>query len=192
MGAPYEEMQDLDQFKMVCVSCGKVLSSELRRQGLNSFIPMGGLVLRSHGNYGSRVFDPIDKDIYLQLYLCDDCAKTKRDHILLIQEHKHNVIRHQLWEDSPLHEVKGQNKVDALFDKVDFSEIISEIRKEDVWDSSVIATKLKKWLMEKMIKDEFPMQNVLNVQVYLGPKENDIQIRIAIDGGVVFFMDEED
>lgn len=40
--------------------------------------PSGGLVVTSHGSYGSAVFDPMDGGAtHLELYVCDLCLAAK-------------------------------------------------------------------------------------------------------------------
>jgi len=32
----------------------------------------------SHGNYGSRVYDPADAHVFLEAFICDDCLVRKK------------------------------------------------------------------------------------------------------------------
>jgi hypothetical protein len=36
-----------------------------------------GIIFRSHGNYGSAIFDPMpgDEKQMIEIYICDDCGK---------------------------------------------------------------------------------------------------------------------
>ena len=43
---------------------------------------------RTHGNYGSKVFDPASDAVFLEVFVCDDCLLRKKQ---LIEE---VVVRH--------------------------------------------------------------------------------------------------
>jgi hypothetical protein len=61
--------------KVKCICCNKTLehdSCEIHQYTNNGCL-YGGLICHVSGNYGSSVFDPIDNDNYLELYICDDC-----------------------------------------------------------------------------------------------------------------------
>ena len=45
-------------------------------------------VWRTHGNYGSKVFDPASDAVFLEVFVCDDCLSRKKQ---LIEE---VVVRH--------------------------------------------------------------------------------------------------
>ena len=45
-------------------------------------------VWRTHGNYGSKVFDPASDAVFLEVFVCDDCLLRKKQ---LIEE---VVVRH--------------------------------------------------------------------------------------------------
>jgi hypothetical protein len=188
MGAPYNKLSGLENFKMVCISCGKALGNEFKREGMPGIHPSGGLVLRASGNYGSTKFDPMSGRMHLRMFLCDECAEEKREHILIVYEFDHKVIEYCPWEES--RRETGQGRADKMFSELDLESLFHELRTESKWDSEEMIPRVKKFFMQKMINDEFPLQNVLNVEVFLGPKENDIQLRIAIDSGVAFFLDE--
>ena len=187
MGAPYDHMQDIDGFKMVCISCGKNLGGR-RDEGL-ALCRSGGMVLVAHGNYGSKLFDPLDERIHLWLFLCDDCAEEKRENIIFVREFPHKVIEYKPWEENH-RELAGQKVVDKIFDGFNMDLIMDDVRKSCPWDQQIMAEAIKKHIMLKMVDGDFPMQDILNVQVFLGPKENDVQVRIALDQGVEFFKYE--
>lgn len=41
-------------------------------------LPLDGVAFQSYGNYGSRVFDPMD-GTFLEIYVCDDCLLQARE-----------------------------------------------------------------------------------------------------------------
>lgn len=43
--------------------------------------PQGGLQFVSYGHYGSTIFDPVGKNIQIELAICDVCVMKKLDHI---------------------------------------------------------------------------------------------------------------
>lgn len=50
--------------------------------------PNDGVYLRTHGNYGSTVFDSIFKEEFLEMYICDPCLLAKVDSIFHFSQHK--------------------------------------------------------------------------------------------------------
>jgi len=42
--------------------------------------PLGGTAFRTHGHYGSTVFDPMDAS-YLAVVFCDPCLKERIEYI---------------------------------------------------------------------------------------------------------------
>lgn len=71
-----------------CIVCGEVLrDTEVSEE--HNVIPYDGITFEGHGNYGSRLFDPLDGS-YLIMVLCDSCAKERGDRIIHIA-YKRNV-----------------------------------------------------------------------------------------------------
>lgn len=63
---------------MRCISCDEEQRPGTPHTSLADQQPRSGLVLYSHGNYSSAVFDPMDGGATrLELYLCDACAVKK-------------------------------------------------------------------------------------------------------------------
>lgn len=62
-----------------CLLCQKAL--EINECGT----PNHGTIWRSHGNWGSRVYDSMAERIYLVAYICDDCLVQKQE--LLVERH---------------------------------------------------------------------------------------------------------
>ena len=60
-----------------CLVCKKIL--EIEGDDRNSTIPMvySGIACRADGNYGSTIFDPIDKQEFLRFFICDECLKER-------------------------------------------------------------------------------------------------------------------
>ncbi len=59
-----------------CFSCEKPLETEVfdKRVGY----VYDGLIFRAHGNFGSRIFDPVlDCGESIEIYVCDECIKSK-------------------------------------------------------------------------------------------------------------------
>lgn len=61
---------------MCCISCDQEQRPASPHTTPLDQQPSYGLVLYTHGNYGSGLFDPMD-DTHLELYLCDGCAENK-------------------------------------------------------------------------------------------------------------------
>ena len=61
-----------------CISCDRRLDPLDAGTSQAETSPRNGLVLYSHGGYGSAHFDPMDGGATrLELYLCDDCTVAK-------------------------------------------------------------------------------------------------------------------
>lgn len=76
--------------KLSCVCCDKTLRPVHDDEECPQ--PEGGVMCTSHGNYGSRVFDPIDGEEVLFFVLCDECLVTRRESIYL-QRTKRRALR---------------------------------------------------------------------------------------------------
>lgn len=64
-----------EKLDLPCIRCGKELENATRSsdgETLNQNQPSEGLAFRSHGAYGSTVFDPMDGH-YLEINICDTC-----------------------------------------------------------------------------------------------------------------------
>lgn len=59
-------------FKRVCFCCDKKIGKTVAIDDGFDHPPNDATVWRSHGNYGSTVFDPMDST-YLEAYICDAC-----------------------------------------------------------------------------------------------------------------------
>ena len=60
-----------------CMLCGK----DLRNVWDDITQPSGGVQFTSYGNFGSRVFDPMNGE-QLVIHFCDDCLIDRKDIIL--------------------------------------------------------------------------------------------------------------
>jgi len=71
----------------VCLICDKALEKEdgVRDdvEGVPSIV-YNAVVCGSYGNYGTTVFDPLDRNKRVQFYICDVCfvEKVKRMHFI--------------------------------------------------------------------------------------------------------------
>lgn len=67
------------EIKRVCFCCEKVLT-QCRLDGEDGFDnpPNDATYWRTHGNYGSTIFDPgMFADEQLEMFICDECLKAK-------------------------------------------------------------------------------------------------------------------
>lgn len=68
---------------MICFKCTKELTNVFADSQFEDFRqPDGGLVFKTRGNYGSRVYDPAASAPELVIWICDECAT---DHHTLVQ-----------------------------------------------------------------------------------------------------------
>jgi hypothetical protein len=58
---------------MVCTKELDNLEYEMQNSKMVEVHPMGGLHFRTHGHYGSTIFDPMDGS-YLDIAICDGCV----------------------------------------------------------------------------------------------------------------------
>ena len=63
-----------------CICCDKKLESASPVDEQNSPID-GGIYLRSKGNYGSAVYDSCCNPEEIELYICDECLKAKKNFV---------------------------------------------------------------------------------------------------------------
>lgn len=57
-----------------CLICEKTIV-------LHEDAPYGAVVWRSLGDYGSKVYDSMTNDVFLEALICDDCLVEKNDFI---------------------------------------------------------------------------------------------------------------
>lgn len=73
-----------------CFCCGRTLEAEpVENEPLTISPIYDGLIFRASGNFGSRIFDPISIEEYLQVIICDDCIKRNVKRVTRI----HNIER---------------------------------------------------------------------------------------------------
>lgn len=76
--------------KSQCICCGDWLIAEFVDDDPLTISPIyDGLIFRASGNFGSRIFDPISIEEYLQVIICDDCIKRNVKRVTRI----HNIER---------------------------------------------------------------------------------------------------
>jgi len=62
-----------------CLIC----SVGLERVTLDHPQPVGGLVFRADGNYGSRVFDPVAETGRILALICDECVSERISQVVI-------------------------------------------------------------------------------------------------------------
>lgn len=70
--------------KIPCIVCGKELDNleyEMRDGKTVEVHPMSGLHFRTHGHYGSTIFDPMGTGEYLDVAICDVCIMKNLDKV---------------------------------------------------------------------------------------------------------------
>jgi hypothetical protein len=71
--------------KIGCIACGKELDNLeyiSRSKGTKVEVhPMNGLHFRTHGHYGSTIFDPMGTGEYLDVAICDVCIMKNMDKV---------------------------------------------------------------------------------------------------------------
>jgi len=65
-------------FILRCISCDKKLK-EIMSPSDNH--PNDACAFKSYGNYGSTIFDPMSDSEFLEINVCDECLKRKRDQV---------------------------------------------------------------------------------------------------------------
>lgn len=74
-----------------CIICDKVIEIEQvfdnQASDLVSHVGIiyGALICRTTGNYGSRVYDSMNSNEFLEFYVCDTCAIVKSDKITSVK-----------------------------------------------------------------------------------------------------------
>jgi len=67
-----------------CIVCGTTLDNldyEMQDGKRVEVHPMSGLHLRTYGNYGSTIFDPMGTGEYLDIAICDLCVMKNLDKV---------------------------------------------------------------------------------------------------------------
>jgi hypothetical protein len=71
--------------KIPCIVCDKELDNlEYTTRGNGTKVevhPMDGLHFRTHGHYGSTIFDPMGTGEYLDVAICDVCIMKNLDKV---------------------------------------------------------------------------------------------------------------
>lgn len=70
--------------KIGCMVCGRELDNldyEMSNGKRVEVHPMGGLHFRTHGHYGSTIFDPMGTGEYLDIAICDLCVMKNLDKV---------------------------------------------------------------------------------------------------------------
>lgn len=65
-----------------CVICGKKLEPAFPISPDTQ--PSNGLTFIARGNYGSTVYDPVGSHEFLELTICDDCLRERKNRIFLV------------------------------------------------------------------------------------------------------------
>lgn len=50
--------------------------------------PNGAVVWQAHGNYGTELFDPMDGNMYLECFICDECLKARSSKVFHVKTEK--------------------------------------------------------------------------------------------------------
>jgi len=74
----------MSQEALSCIACGKELKN-VDETAANQ--PYKGTAFQSHGHYGSTIYDPMDGR-YIEINVCDECLKDKRERVLEGREAK--------------------------------------------------------------------------------------------------------
>lgn len=81
------------EMQINCICCNRALKTVLYVGENPTVIPAvyDGLIFRSTGNYGSKVFDPMptQEEEMLQVVICDDCIEYRVKRVVKI----HNIKR---------------------------------------------------------------------------------------------------
>ncbi len=77
-----------------CICCDRVLDVEPTDNPIVIYPVYDGLIFRAHGNFGSRIFDPMPRltEEMLQVIICDDCVKSKTKRVIRIHNIKRETI----------------------------------------------------------------------------------------------------
>jgi hypothetical protein len=91
-----------------CIICFKKLTREhYDEKPTDTITPVyDGLVCRSYGNYGSRLYDPMVGKEFLEFYICDKCMEKKSKMVSWIKYKKESVAEDYKTFDCRLKEEK--------------------------------------------------------------------------------------
>lgn len=76
---------------MNCIRCNKTLVRQ------NGFV-YDAVIFTSPGNYGSKVYDPMNDQEGLMIYLCDTCLLDRQSVVLKQTETTSTTVTHAPWE----------------------------------------------------------------------------------------------
>lgn len=70
-----------------CLLCDKAVSVERSLSHESIPVAHNATVWRSHGNYGSSVYDPVRDPFpqFLEVYVCDTCLRSKVESVQHVQ-----------------------------------------------------------------------------------------------------------
>lgn len=76
-----------------CMCCNRIVEGDVSENPIVISPIYDGLIFRTQGNFGSRVFDPmpIDVEEILQVVICDECLKKKAKRVTHIRKIKREV-----------------------------------------------------------------------------------------------------
>lgn len=61
--------------------------------------PYAATTFETYGHYGSTVFDPMNSDCYLEINICDECLKKKKDKVLFNRKTTNvHITTKRLWD----------------------------------------------------------------------------------------------
>ena len=72
-----------------CFACGKKLLAAIKKNTNNQ--PSGAVCFRAPGQYGSRLFDPMNDNEYIEVNICDACLKKNAKKALYYVKHSNTV-----------------------------------------------------------------------------------------------------
>lgn len=83
-----------------CIICAKLLQIDganapvtKTKDGRDCMnMTMDGVDCVAHGNYGSTVFDPMDREPNLGFVICDECFRSVRDRMIPIRKEEENEM----------------------------------------------------------------------------------------------------
>lgn len=87
-----------------CIRCGKGFPPAVSGPVTPGVPPSGGIVFRSSGNYGSRLYDePPGSREYILIAVCDGCtaAAGARGDVLLVVPPLPGQARYERWQAPP-------------------------------------------------------------------------------------------
>lgn len=79
-----------------CFTCGRLLKSVWPDSLDDEQQADDACYFRSHGQYGSTVFDPYDST-YLEINICDDCLRAHPERALICKPEIHRSRHSAIW-----------------------------------------------------------------------------------------------